>query len=641
MFELGPNVPTTCTADNARTVGEMFFLRRARSASRVALYHRPADTWIPITWDTFYLRASRVAKGILDLGVSRGERVAILGPTQPPWAVIDLGAQLAGVVSFGIYPKQAPDQIKYLLEHSEAKVVFVDEAKEIEAVLAASKDVRTLQAIVPWTAELYEKFRARDPRILPFGRFEGEALADVDVRKIHENKDSNETAILIYTSGTTGPPKGAMISHANILSLLSAAARATPFMASDLSLNFLPMAHSAERILGFYARVANGVTGAYAQSTATVLDDLKAVRPTVFGSVPRIFEKAYTRILGEIEKQSPSVQRIFAWAVGVGKERIPYLTTGRPVPLHIELRYKIAERIVFQKIRAAFGGRVRMMITGAAPTARAILDFFWAAGLPIYEAFGMTEATVITHSNRIGATRLGTVGRVIPPAECKIAADGEILLGGPWVFQGYFKAKEATDEALAGGWLHTGDIGSIDEEGYLRITDRKKHLIITAGGKNISPANVEKAIKDEESLVSQVHAHGDRRNYLAAILAPSPIETLEWGVPRGLATKEDVKRFTKELMDDPLGRSDELNAAMAKVVVHADFRERMRAAVKRGNGKLAQVEHVRRFVILDRDFSQSGGELTPTMKIRRKEVELKYAALFDRVYAEDAIGIEV
>ena len=641
MFELGPHVPTTCTADNARTVGEMFFLRRARSASRPALYHRPAETWLPITWDEFYLRSARVAKGLLELGVGKGERVAILGPTQPPWAILDLGAQLAGMVSFGIYPKQSVTQARYLLEHSEAKIVFVDEPKEIETILAAAKDVPTLKSIVPWTKELYEKYRSRDPRVVSFERFEAEALSDADVRKIQEAKDPNETAILIYTSGTTGPPKGAMISHANILSLLSASARATPFYASDLSLNFLPMAHSAERILGFYARVANGVTGAYAQSTATVLDDLKTVRPTVFGSVPRIFEKAYTKILGEIEKQSPTVRRLFAWAVGVGKERIPYLTTGRPVPMHIEARYKLAERLVFKRIQGAFGGRVRMMMTGAAPTARAILELFWAAGIPIYEAFGMTEATVITHANRIGATRLGSVGKVIAPAECKIAEDGEILLRGPWIFQGYFKQKEASEEALAGGWLHTGDVGTIDEEGFLRITDRKNHLIITAGGKNISPANVEKAIKDEESLVSQVHAHGDRRNYLSAILAPSPIETLEWGVPRGLATNDDVKRFNKELMDDPLGRSDALNAAMAKVVVHPEFRERMRAAVQRGNGKLAQVEHVRRFVILERDFSQNAGELTPTMKIRRKEVEAKYAGLFDRVYAEDPIGIEV
>ncbi len=641
MFELGPDVPTTCTADHARTLGDMFFLRRARSASLPALHHRPAKEWIPITWDEFYLRAARVARGLLDLRLTRGDRVAILGPTQPPWAIQDLGSQLAGMVSFGIYPKQSPDQARYLLTHSEAKVVFVDEPKEIETVLAAVEGVPSVQAIVPWTRELYEKYRARDPRIVPYDGFEREALSDADVRTIQERIDPNETAILIYTSGTTGPPKGAMISHANILSLLSASAKATPFSQRDLSLNFLPMAHSAERILGFYGRVANGVTGAYAQSTATVLDDLRAVRPTVFGSVPRIFEKAYTKILGEIEKQPPAVRRLFAWAVDVGKQRIPYLTTGRPVPFAIEARYRVAERLVFARIREGFGGRVRMMVTGAAPTARAILELFWAAGLPIYEAFGMTEATVITHANRIGATKLGSVGKVIAPAECKIAEDGEILLRGPWIFQGYYKQKEATEEALAGGWLHTGDVGAIDEEGFLRITDRKKHLIITAGGKNISPANVEKAIKDEEPLVSQVHAHGDRRNYLTAILAPSPVETLEWGVPRGLATESDVKRFTKELLDDPFGRSDALNAAMAKVVVHPDFRARMREAVRRGNTKLAQVEHVRRFVILDRDFSQSAGELTPTMKIRRKEVEAKYASMFDEVYAGAAVGIEV
>jgi long-chain acyl-CoA synthetase len=641
MFDLGAPAPVVCTADHARTVGEMFYLRRARSASLPALYHRPGQDWIPITWDQFYDRAARAARGMLRAGIRRGDRVAILGPTQPPWAILDLGAQLAGLVSFGIYPKQAPDQVRYLLEHSEAKIVFVDEPKELETVLAAAAGVSSLTTIVPWTQALYDQFHARDPRIVPFSRFEEEALSDAEVRAGFEAIDPDGVAILIYTSGTTGPPKGAMISHRNILTLLSASQKMSPFYGNDLSLNFLPMAHSAERVLGFYGRVAGGVAGAYAQSTATVLDDLKTVKPTVFGSVPRIFEKAYTRILGEIEKQKPAVQRLFRWAVDVGKARIPYVIEGKPVPVAIAAQYAIAERLVFQKIRDAFGGRVRMMITGAAPTAPAILEFFWAAGLPIYEAFGMTEATVVTHINTAHSARLGTVGRVIPPAEASIAEDGEVLLRGPWIFQGYYKAPEASAEALAGGWLHTGDIGSIDADGFLRITDRKKHLIITAGGKNISPSNVEKAIKDEEPLISQVHAHGDRRNYVAALLAPSPIETLEWGVDRNLATKDDVKRFTKELLEDPTGRSPELNQAMAKVVVHPDFRERLRGAVQRGNKKLAQVEQVRRFVILDRDFSQAAGELTPTMKVRRKEVEAKYAELFDAVYSDKSVGIDV
>ncbi len=641
MFELGPSVRALTTADNARTVGEMFFLRRARSASSVALYHRPGETWIPITWDEFYRAATKVAHGLLAIGVGRGERVAILGATQPPWAIEDMGAQLAGVVSFGIYPKQSVEQVRYLLEHSEARVVFVDESSEIETVLAASKGLTSLTAIVPWTTELYARYAARDSRVVSIARFEEEGLTDADVTRIAESKDPNETAILVYTSGTTGPPKGAMISHRNILSLLSASQAQSPFLASDLSLNFLPMAHAAERVLGFYGRVAGGLPGAYAHGTATVLDDLKAVRPTVFGSVPRIFEKAYAKIHAEIEKKSKNVQRLFAWAVSVGRARVPYIVDGRPVPARLAAEHRVADRLVFRRIREAFGGRVRMMVTGAAPTAPAILEFFWAAGLPIFEAFGMTESTVITHANRIGAARLGTVGQPIPPGECRIAEDGEVLIRAPWVFTGYFKQKEATDEALAGGWLHTGDIGTIDRDGYLKITDRKKHLIITAGGKNISPANIEKAIKDEEPLVSQAHAHGDRRNYVSAIVAPSPIETLEWGVERGLSTSADVSRFTKELLANPMGRSPELNAAVSKVVVHPDFRARMKAAVSRGNAKLAQVEKVRRFTILDRDFSQEAGELTPTMKIKRKEVEAKYAAVFDRIYGEEGFAIDV
>ena len=431
------------------------------------------------------------------------------------------------------------------------------------------------------------------------------------------------------------------MTEANILSLLTASQAQSPFYASDLSLNFLPMAHVAERVLGFYGRVAAGMPGAYAHSTATVLDDLRAVRPTVFGSVPRIFEKAYSKIHAEVEKKSKNVQRVFAWAVSVGRTRVPYVIEGRPVPARLAAQNAIADRLVFRRIRDAFGGRIRMMVTGAAPTASNILELFWAAGLPVFEAFGMTESTAITHANRFGATRLGTVGQCIPPCECKVADDGEVLVRAPWVFDGYYKAKEATSEALSDGWLHTGDIGSIDEGGYLKITDRKKHLIITAGGKNISPANIEKAIKDEESLVSQAHAHGDRRPYVSAIVAPSPIETLEWGVDRGLATEDDVRRFTKELMANPMGRSAELNQAMGKVVVHPDFRARMKAAVVRGNLKLAHVERVCRFTILDRDFSQEAGELTPTMKIKRKDVESKYAALFERIYGEEGFAIEV
>ncbi len=638
MFDLGPRVPVQTTASKARTLGEMFWLRAARSATRPAIFEKVAGTWQAISWAEFYERAARVAKGLIDLGVRPGERVAILGPTQAAWAIYDLGAQLAGAVSFGIYPKQSIEQVHYLLEHSEAKVIFV--ADELESVLTAARGVDSLLAIVPFTEEIFRANADRDRRIVSPLRFAAEKLSERTVKELQERRDPNEPAIFVYTSGTTGPPKGAMISHRNILSLLSAAADANPFLQSDISLNFLPMAHSAERILGFYARVNAGIPGAYAESTATVLDDLAAVQPTVFGSVPRIFEKAYAKIHSEVEKKSPAVRRLFAWADSVGRRRAHYLTQGRSVPPAVAAQYAIADRLVFRKIRRAFGGRMRMMITGAAPTPREVLEFFWGVGLPIYEAYGMTESTVITHINREGAVRLGTVGRVIAPAVCRIAEDGEILVKAPWVFRGYYKNEDATAETVRDEWLHTGDIGEIDSDGYLRITDRKKHLIITAGGKNLAPANIEKAIKSEDPLISQVHAHGDRRNYVSALITAAPIETLEWGHERGLVTRDEINERQRELMENPAGRSAALNASMAKVISNPELRERIRAAVRRGNEHLANVEKVRRFVILDRDFSQEEDELTPTLKLKRKTIEQKYAPVLDRIYDEDGFAME-
>ena len=280
---------------------------------------------------------------------------------------------------------------------------------------------------------------------------------------------------------------------------------------------------------------------------------------------------------------------------------------------------------------------MRFFVTGAAPIAVEILEFFWGAGLPVYELYGMTEATVCTHTNRPGATKLGTVGRVIAPMEARIADDGEVLLRGPWVFQGYYKNPDATAETVKDGWLHTGDIGTIDPDGFLRITDRKKHLIITAGGKNVAPANIENAIKNQDPLVSQVYAHGDRRAYVTALIAPSPLETLAWGKERGLIAAPEIEKLTRELLENPAGRSDVLNAAMARVVSHADFSARIRDAVRKGNQQLAHVEQVRRFTVLDRDFSQEAGELTPTMKVKRKAVEQLHASLIDAMYAGGGI----
>lgn len=635
----GPHVPAIGTAPSARTIGDMFRLRVARSASMPAFFEKRGGRFHPMTWTDAYRTARSVARGLLSFA-RPGDRVAICGPTQVPWAYYDLGAQLATMVSFGIYPKQTVEQVRYLLDDASAKVVLVDEDAEIETVLAAARDLSAVTAIIPWREDAYLRFKNRDPRVQPPSVLAGEPLSDAEVEDLIAARSRSDLAILIYTSGTTGPPKGAMISHGNVLSLLSANEAEQHFLQSDLSLHFLPMAHSAERILGFYGRVSSGMPGAYAESTATVLDDLRLVRPTVFGSVPRIFEKAHARIHAEIEKQPKALQRLFHWAVGVGVERVRRILDGERVPPSLDARFLLADSLFFRRIRELFGGRVRMMITGAAPTALQILEFFWAAGLPIYEAYGMTEATVITHINRPGKTRLGTVGRVIEPMECRIAEDGEVLVRGPFVFQGYWNKPEATAEAIRDGWLHTGDVGVLDTNGYLKITDRKKHLIITAGGKNLAPANIEKAIKEEDPLISHVLAHGDKRNFVSAIVAPSPLETLEWGVARGLCSNEVLAARRKELMEQPAARTKALADAMAPIVAHPDFQARIREAVRRGNAKLAHVERVRRFFLIPRDFSQEEGELTPTMKVRRKEVERAYAAELDRLYDDPSFGLD-
>jgi long-chain acyl-CoA synthetase len=431
-----------------------------------------------------------------------------------------------------------------------------------------------------------------------------------------------------------------MISHRNILTLLDGQSGAMPMYEDDLSLNFLPMAHAAERVLGFYGRLNAGIATAYASSVGSVLEEIQEVRPTLFGSVPRIFEKAYGKIFSEVEKKSPTVQKVFAFAERVGRESVPYRLAEQPLPVGLAIRWAIADRLVFRKVRAAFGGRVKWFMTGAAPIAMEILEFFWGADLKIFEVYGMTESTVITHANRPGAVKLGTVGRALDDIEHKIAEDGEVLVRGPYVFKGYFKNDEATSKAIIDDWLYTGDVGRVDDDGYLRITDRKKHLIITAGGKNLSPANIENAIKKHDPLISQVHAHGDKRSYVSAIVAPSPIETLEWGVAQGLVTQAECDELTHELMDNPAGRSEALNSASAKIVGHEDYRKRVAEAVARGNAELAQVEQVRRFIILERDFSQEHGELTPTMKLKRKVLEEKYAAVFDRIYGEEGYAVE-
>ncbi len=640
MLQSGPHVPVTYVAREVSTLGGLFRLRVKRSRTQPAIFEKRDDRWQETTWQQFYDQARAVAKGLLDLGLKPGDRVAILGPTRARWAIYDMGAQLAGMVSFGIYARQATDQIRFLVDHSDAQAVLVDGEEEAAKVLEAVAGLDQVRAVIPWTERLFAELEQRGERVTSPRVLDGDPLEEERIDEIQEAIDSSDTAIFIYTSGTTGPPKAAMITHGNILALLASQDTFLDLHEDDLSFNFLPMAQAAERVLGFFGRINSGVATAYATNTGSVLQEIKEVGPTLFGSVPRIFEKAYAKIQSEVDAKSLPAQQAFAFAVDVARQAARYRQEGRALPLWLKAKYAVADRLVFRRVRQEFGRRPRQFVTGAAPIKVGILEFFWGAGLDIYEVYGMTEATVVTHANQPGQVRLGTVGKVIEPMEHKIADDGEVLVRGPWVFKGYFKNPEATAALVPDGWIHTGDIGTIDIDGYLRITDRKKHLIITAGGKSVAPATVENAIKNQEPLISHVHAHGDKRPYVVALITPSLSEALEFGVAHEIIDPETVAELTEEDTANSTARSEALQSVLARVVSHADFVARIQAAVRAGNGRIARVEWVKRFVILDRDFSPDRGELTPTLQIKRKVIESKHAALFDRIYDDDGFALE-
>ena len=453
--------------------------------------------------------------------------------------------------------------------------------------------------------------------------------------------DPNSTAIIVYTSGTTGPPKGAMISHDNIMTVMRDQDEAFSIDEGDVGLSFLPMAHVAERVLAFYGRINTGMGTYFASSIAKVLEEVAEVKPTIFGSVPRIFEKAYAKIMSTVEQASPTRQRIFRWAERVGREAVQHWQANEPISFGLKLKYGLADRLVFSKLRAVFGGRVRYFITGAAPIAREILEFFWAAGFPVFEMYGMTESTVITHANVPGHVKLGSVGRPLSIVEDRIADDGEILIRSKVVFQGYYKNPEATAETIIDGWLHTGDIGKKDEDGCVHILDRKKHIIITAGGKNITPANIENEIKASDPMISQAHAHGDKRKYLVALVTVGAAEAVEWARQQKSIDDATADQHIKALTENPLGRSAELQALLEEVTRDPEVEERIVASVKRANEGLSRVEAIKKVHILGREFSVEEDELTPTLKLKRKNIEGKFTETFDRLYDDEGFGLVV
>jgi long-chain acyl-CoA synthetase len=633
--------PAEYIARRATTVADMFLKRVERDGEKPAFYFKEGGEWQPVSWNTFAEHAGAIASYLLGLGLQIQDKVCVVGSTGPAWCYCDIGGLLAGAVTLGAYPTLTPKQLGYILDHADTKVAFVEGIEEVNKILARRDELTKLEKVIVWDTTGVESLIEAHHWLVPFERVLQTPVDRAAIEARVAAVDPSDTAIIVYTSGTTGPPKGAMISHDNIMAVMRDQDEAFAIDEGDVSLSFLPMAHVAERVLAFYGRINTGMGTYFASSIAKVLEEVTEVKPTIFGSVPRIFEKAYAKIMSTVEQAPPTRQRIFRWAERVGREAVQHWQAGKPVPFGLKLKYGLADRLVFSKLRAVFGGRVRYFITGAAPIAPEILEFFWAAGFPIFEMYGMTESTVITHANVPGHVKLGSVGRALSIVEDRIADDGEILVRSKVVFQGYYKNPEATAETVIDGWLQTGDIGKKDADGCVHILDRKKHIIITAGGKNLTPANIENEIKASDPMISQAHAHGDKRKYLVALVTVGASEAVEWARQQKTIDDATADKHIKDLTENPLGRSAELQELLEQIAQDPEVEQRIVSSVRRANEGLSRVEAIKKIHILGREFSVEEDELTPTLKLKRKNVEAKFAKTFDQLYDDEAFGLVV
>ena len=580
--------------------------RRAESPDRTAYMVRTDGRWKPITWKEADERVDRIAAGLVEGGLRSGDVVSILGRTCLEWALCDLAVLRAGGVSVGIYPTLTGEQCAYILGDSSSRWLFLEDARQADKLSPFFDRLPHLDRTILWEPQegrqgfgSLEELEDRGTAALQ----EDPGLTLATEAKIRPE----DVAVLIYTSGTTGPPKGAMLSHRNILAQLEMLEDCLGNTDHhDVMMFFLPLAHVGERVPGHYNRIYRGVSAAFVEDFNRILDDMREIRPTVFGSVPRIFEKAYARVRSEADKASPLRKRGFQWAERVGRTASRLRQARRPLPLHLRLQWAIADRLVFRRIRDIFGGRVRYFLSSSAPISLEIIEFFHAAGMLILEAWGQTEVSCFATINLEDDFRLGSVGKPLPGTELRIAEDGEILVRGPIVFKGYLNQPELTAETLMeDGWIHTGDVGRLDQDGFLWITGRKKEIIITAGGKNITPANI------ENLLIDQALVHGDRRKYLTALLGLDPVNLQAWAAEKGF-------EFT----------------SYEKVLDNPELLKEVQAIVDEANRHFARYETIKRFALLPRPLDMEKGELTPTMKIRRRIIEERFKHLLDSLYDE-------
>lgn len=569
------------------------------------LLHKVAGEYKPIATAELVDRVRRVARALEKLGVAPGDRVALMAENGPHWPTVDFATLCRGAASVPIYPTLLPEQAAYIVKDSGAKVVVVQTAEQLAGLREHRSQIPGVEKLVMIDGEP----GGDDGAITLDALLADGADADAGAFEEHARRTApDDLASLVYTSGTTGMPKGVMLSHRNFVSNICTAMGLVDFRADQTSLSFLPLAHVFERMID-YCYFYKGVSVAYAESVQSVPQNMLEVRPHVFVSVPRVYEKFHARVQDTIASSPPARQKLFRWAVDVGRESLPWTLKGEHPSGLLGLKYALANALVFRKLQQRLGGRFEYAVSGGAPLAPDLAEFFWSVGIEIFEGYGLTETSPVISVNAPGITKLGTVGRPIPGIEVLIAEDGEILTRGPHVMKGYYNNPEATAEVIDGdGWFHTGDIGEIDADGYLRITDRKKEIIVNAYGKNVAPAPIENALKSSR-YISQAVVIGDRRKFLTALVVPDLEALATWAKGQGIA-----------------------ETGAEALLADARVRELIAGEVAEVNEDLASYERIVGWELLPEEFTLEGGELTPTQKIKRRVIHEKYAAQIEGMY---------
>jgi long-chain acyl-CoA synthetase len=592
-----------------RTLTEIFFGSMDRYADRPAVMRvKRAGVWVETSYRELTERVEAFSKGLLELGVQPGDRVAILSENRPEWAIADYACLAARCADVPVYPTLPAKQVEYILRDSGAVIVCCSSMAQLGKVQEILPHLPSVRHVVVFDEGAASGGALQFDQVLARGR---EARGNYpNWRADALTARPEHLATLIYTSGTTGDPKGVMLTHGNITSNVVGGLEVLNLQETDECLSFLPLSHIFERMAGHYCMMQAGAIINYATSVETVAAEMGEVRPTVMLSVPRLYEKIYARVLEGATSGSPLKKKIFFWAKRVGETWAELAIAGRPIPAGLSVQYKVARKLVFSKLHARVGGRLRFFVSGGAPLSADIARFFYAAGLPIMEGYGLTETSPVITVNGFGRARLGTVGQAIRGVEVRIAADGEILTRGPHVMKGYFNKPEATAELIEpDGWFHTGDIGELDADGYLRITDRKKDIIVTAGGKNIAPQPIENLAKTNPFVLNAVMI-GDKRRFPVMLVVPNGEQVQKWAAATGL-------------------QAPDLKSLLALPETYS----KISGEIKKSLRELAQFEMPKKLLLLEQDFTIESGELTPTMKVKRRVVEKNHQAAIEEMYA--------